>query len=103
MLLFLPLTTNVAYESDVNCFCINVTTHLYIPWCCGNTLLIVRVLSTLLLDVCSREPLWYQAKDKSPNPVAEQMNCRLLNTLPVVMLGAIETAGDDTKQKNIKV
>ena len=89
--------TNVPYESDVNCFCINVTVHLYIPWCCGNTLLIVRVLSTLLLDVCSREPLWYQEKDRLPNPVAEQMNGTLPNTLAVVMLGIIETAGGDTE------
>ena len=98
-MLLLPLTTNVAYESELNCFCSNVTVHLYTPCCCGNALLIVRVLSTLLLDVCSREPLWYQVKDRSPNPVAEQMNCMLPNTLAIVMFGTIVTTGGDTKGK----
>jgi len=72
--MFLPLITNVVNETELSCFCNKVTVHLYIPCCCGNTLVIIRVFSTLLLDVCSREPLWYQANDKSPNPVAEQMN-----------------------------
>ena len=40
-MLLLPLTTNVAYESELNCFCSNVTVHLYTPCCCGNALLMI--------------------------------------------------------------
>ena len=56
----------------------------------------------MLLDVCSRVLLWYQAKDKSPNPMAEQMNWTLPNTLVVVVLGVVVTVGGDTEWKEIR-
>lgn len=47
------------------------------------------------------EPSCTHTKEKSPNPIAEQMNVTLPSILAVILLGLIVTTGGDTTKEKV--
>ena len=87
----IPSSCNMANASEVKFEYDDVAVHLYWPWCCGRTELIVRDLSLAWTKFDD-----YHLYEKSPIPKAEHKNVALPYTLAMKLLGLIVTFGGDT-------
>lgn len=99
--MWLPLVCNVANPSLLKLEEDDVTVHLYWPWCCGNTGLMLREFCCRVeLVVITTEPSYSHVYTKCPGPITEQTNVIFPNIVAVTLLGSIVTTGGDTKVQN---